>query len=169
MAEKTQNFVVSVFRSVSPFAVVVFLLLVTRVPFRASDMSMYVPLISLSFAFYFTLHRPGYVPIWTLFLLGIVDDFLGGGVVGLTSLILVSVPALLLDQRRFFKNRAFVVTWAGFALVCVAASSIIWIVATIRVGAPISPLPAFVQMAMTLMSYPILSWLFGTFERAVLR
>jgi rod shape-determining protein MreD len=166
---KSDNFIVSALRSLSPFVLVFLLLLVTRVPFRAGDMSMYVPLISLSFAFYFTLHRPRYVPIWSLFLLGLLDDFLAGGVVGLTSLILVSVPALLLNQRRFFRNRSFVVTWAGFALLCLGASAVIWLVETFRIGAPISPLPAVVQMAMTLLAYPIVSWIFGTFERAVLR
>ena len=169
MPGKANNLVVSVLRGVSPFVLVLLLLLVTRVPFRASDMSMYVPLISLSFAFYFTLHRPRYIPIWSLFILGLVDDFLAGGVIGLTSLILVSVPALLLNQRRFFKNRSFIVTWTGFALLCLGASTIIWLVEAFRIGAPISPLPALVQMAMTLLAYPILSWIFGTFERAAFR
>lgn len=169
MAAKADNLVVSALRSIAPFVLVFLILLVTRVPFRASDMSMYVPLISLSFAFYFTIHRPRYTPIWSLFLLGLADDFLAGGVIGLTSLILVSVPALLLNQRRFFRNRSFVVTWAGFALVCLGASSVIWLVEAFRIGAPISPFPAIVQLAMTLLAYPILSWIFGTFEKAVLR
>ena len=169
MPAKADNFIVSAVRSISPFVLVFLLLLVMRVPFRASDMSMYVPLISLSFAFYFTLHRPRYVPIWSLFVLGLLDDFLAGGVVGLTSLILVSVPAVLLNQRRFFRNRAFAVTWAGFALVCLGASAVIWLVEAFRIGALISPLAAMIQLAMTLLAYPLLSWIFGTFERAALR
>lgn len=169
MPAKADNIVVSALQSIAPFVLVFLLLLVTRVPFRASDMSMYVPLISLSFAFYFTIHRPRFTPILSLFLLGLVDDFLAGGVIGLTSLILVSVPALLLNQRRFFRNRSFVVAWAGFALVCLGASAVIWLVEAFRIGAPISPFPAIVQMAMTLLAYPVLSWIFGTFERMVLR
>lgn len=168
MLKRRDNAVVAVLRAVSPFLLVFVLLLIIRVPFRTSDLSMFIPLISLSFAYFFTIHRPGYVPIWSLFLLGLIDDFLSGGTIGLTSLILISVPALLLDQRRFFRNRPFVFTWAGFSLVCLAAIAVIWLVAVVNHGALISPLPAIIQLGMTLLTYPVLSWIFGRFERAFL-
>lgn len=169
MAAGLSGMIGNVLRLSSPFVLVFLLLLFTRLPFRTSDMSMYIPLVSLSFAYYFTLHRPGYVPLWTLFLLGVFDDFLSGGVIGLTSLILISVPALLLGQRRFFRSRSFIYTWAAFALVCLGASSAIWVVEAFRIGAVISPLPAIYQLAMTLLAYPVLSLVFGKLERGVLR
>jgi rod shape-determining protein MreD len=71
-------------RSISPFFVTMVLVLLSLVPLRIADLSPIVPALALIGVFFWSVHRPDLMPIWAVFLIGLVQDILTGSVIGPT-------------------------------------------------------------------------------------
>jgi len=156
-------------RNFSPFILAILLILIVRLPFRSDGLGMVIPHVSLIFVYYWTIHKPGLLPLWAVFVLGLLEDLLNGGTVGASSLILVLLASFLPDQRRFFVNRPFVEIWMGFMVISIGTFILFWLFSSFHVGFMLPISASLTQMLVTIAMYPILSWVFGRYERLVLR
>ena len=94
---------------------------------------------------------------------------IAGTPLGLTSLVLITVQAVAVSQRRFFHGKTFLVEWWGFMLVAPVAALASWVLASLYFGTLVAPRPLGFQLLLTITLYPVLAWLFARAQQHVLR
>lgn len=155
-------------RVFAPYLVAIVLMLLIRLLADSQSFGSFVPMVGLMFTFFWTLHRPLLVPFWAVFLLGLIEDIISVGPLGLTSILLLIVVAALHDQRKFFLNRAFALSWAGFAILSVLAYVVTWLLTSFHEMSAMPPLPLLAQVATTVLVFPLFAWLFGYLDKRVI-
>ncbi len=155
-------------RSLSPFAISLFLILLGMVPLHLPAISPVLPSLALIAVYYWSVHRPDLMPAWAVFLIGLFQDFLGGGVLGAGTLMLLLVHGIVNAQRRYVANASFLGLWFIFVLVAAAAEVTLWLLTSAYHGLLLDPKPAVFQCLMTIALYPCLAWVFVQLQRAFL-
>lgn len=134
-----------------------FLLNVISIPYPLS-LLLNAPFI-LIIIYYWTIHRPGLVPVWLVFAAGLCVDILGGLPIGLNALVFVLLRLFVVSQRRFLMGQGFTIIWLGFAMLNCAVHLVQWVVMSVLAWhiLPIEPLfsPVFLGIAF----FPIVSLL----------
>lgn len=130
-------------------------MLLARVPFHDSGAGPFIPLFSLIFAYFFRLHFPNAAPLWLLFAFGLLEDFLAGGTLGLTSLLLLLVAALLERKRALFAQASFFADILTFTVFSLAFAAIYWLVAGFVEARLLPPVPFLVQAGVTALAFPV--------------
>lgn len=147
-------------RSISPFFVTLLLVLFGLVPLHISDLSPIVPSLALIGVFFWSVHRADLMPIWAVFLIGLVQDVLTGGVIGPGIIGLLIAHALVVWQLRFFLSASFAMVWFAFLVVAAVAMTVTWLLTCIAMVTFVDPDPVFFQYLVTLAFYPCLAWAF---------
>ncbi len=157
-------------RCITPGLVTLILALVPVLPFGWNVPHPAVPALTLMAAYYWTLYRPDLLPPAAIFGIGIVQDLVGGGLVGVTALTLLITYGALLGQRKLFLGKPFWLAWAGFAVVAVAAAGLQYaLVALLYWRLPAAD-QAIMQAATSILAFPLLAWFFiRTHRRVVAR
>jgi rod shape-determining protein MreD len=156
-------------RQITPVLVTLALVTVTLVPTRIPHFAPVVPWLALAAVYYWAVHRPDLMPAGAAFAVGVYHDLAGGTALGVGVLILLLVHGLVATQRRFFLSRSFAVVWAGFAIIALGASVLLWLLNALLDWTLIDPRPAVFQFMTTVAAYPPLHWLFAQVQRTVLR
>lgn len=156
-------------RSLTPFAIAVLLVVLSLVPLRLPGYSPIVPWLTLAAVFFWTAHRPDLLPVWAVFLLGLFADLVGGGPLGVSSLALMIVQAVVRVQRRHILPHPFIVQWVIFALFALGAELLLLLLHVLAYGRGIDPEPALFQSLTTIAFYPVLALLFVQAQRSFLR
>jgi len=156
-------------RSLTPFALAILLVVLSLVPIRLGGYAPIVPWFTLMAVFFWTAHRPDLLPVWSVFLLGLFADLLGGGPLGVTSLALMLAQAAVKAQRRHILPHPFIVQWVVFALVAVGAELLLLFLHVLAFSRAIDARPAAFQALTTIAFYPPVAWLFVQAQRAFLR
>lgn len=97
-----------------PKLLALILLLVNFLPLKIPGMLFFFPLTSIMIIYFWCIYRPELMPLWFVFVLGVLQDALYGshlGVMGLAHLILW---VAVVSQRRLLVNEPFIVVWCGF-------------------------------------------------------
>lgn len=141
--------------NITPGIFTIFLILVARVAFGDSAAGMYIPLFSLTFTYFFRLHFPRSGRLWFIFALGLLEDFLSGGYLGLTPLVLLMVAALFERQRRIFLQGTFLTEIVIFTFFSLGFSLVYWLVASFVEAAILPILPFVIQGLATALVYPV--------------
>ncbi len=152
-----------------PVATTLLLVFLTVVPWRLPGFGPITPAFTLMAVFYWGLYRPDRLPYGAIFCLGLIQDLLSGTPLGMTSLVLLLVQGTLISQHRFLLGKSFLVTWCGFMLVAPAAAILSWIVGSVFFGAFLAPIPIVIQVLLTILLYPALTWVFGRIHQVVAR
>ena len=152
-----------------PFLSSVFLVLLTAIPIYLpgfGDIPINVGLIA---AFYWAIYRPDLFPAIAAFFLGLWQDILIGGPVGLYSIILLLTNWLIVSQRRFFQGKSFVIIWCSFSIVSLSTATLSWIIFCGLNVAFVSPIAVFFQAFLTIGAFPFVAWLLARVQHALLR
>ena len=152
-----------------PFAITVFLILLSVVPTGIDGFSVVTPSFVAISVFYWSIHRPYLMGAPLCFLLGVLFDFLTGTPVGLTSLLLLVVHGIALSQRRIFIGKSFALTWFGYVLVAFIAAILSWIIACLYSLAFLPLTPILLQFALSVLVFPLFAWGFGMLQNNLLR
>lgn len=155
-------------RSLAPAAVTIMLMLVNLVPSQMTGYERVAPSFVLMSVYYWTIHRPDLLPPLAVFLIGLLEDLLGGGPVGLHALILMMVQWTILTQRGFFLSSTFTMMWLGFAVVVAGSAFILWLAATVASLELVAIDALLVQGLLTLTLFPLMAWLLIHVHRAFL-
>ncbi|MCW5730286.1 MAG: rod shape-determining protein MreD [Alphaproteobacteria bacterium] len=156
-------------RRLAPSLFGIALILLALLPFGLPQFSSVMPLLSVIAVYYWGVYRPDLLPAWAAFALGLVEDALSGGPLGLMALVLALVQGVCVSQRRFLAGAGFVVGWSGFALVAGGAALFIWSVSSLYYLHLFDPRQALAQWALTVFAYPLLAWTFLLAERRMLQ
>jgi rod shape-determining protein MreD len=136
------------------FTAVIFVL-AGVVPAGVPGFSSVTPLLSVAAVFFWVIARPGLMPPAAVFGIGLLQDVLTGGPIGLWALTLLLVQYLSLSQRQFLVGQAFLLSWFGFASIVAGAALLSWSAACIYYDVFLSPATVFVQAALTVLVYPV--------------
>lgn len=156
-------------RSLFPFALTLLLVMVSIVPLRIPDLSPIVPSLGIIAVYYWVIYRPELMPGWAVFLLGLVQDLLGGGPLGIHALVFLLLVAAVGAQRRFLATGSFAFVWAIFLPVAAATFFLIWLLYCLNLDLLIDARSVTFQYFTTVAVYPCLAWLFAQAQRAVIR
>ncbi len=156
-------------RAITPVLLTFLLLVISRLPFGIEGLESAMPLLTLMAAYFWTIYRPNLMPSIALFLLGLLQDLVTGGPLGLMALVLLLVHWLVDAQRRVFLGKSFVVAWWGFGLVALGAEGVIWLLACIYYDDLLGVKPFAFQFMLTVAIYPCFAWLFSWVQRAIVK
>jgi rod shape-determining protein MreD len=155
-------------RQSTPVVVTLLLTVLSVVPVHLPAASTLAPDIVLIAVFYWTVHRPDLMRLWTVFVIGLLSDVLSGTALGVHPLVLVLVHAAIISQHKVFRGASFGMVWWAFSLIAPAAHVVAALVAFATAGA-LPDLSLFLlRLVLTIGFYPALAWLLGRAQRALL-
>lgn len=156
-------------RNLAPFAVTVMLVLLGLVPLPIPDYQPVAPLLAAAAVFYWTIHRPDLMRPGPAFAIGLLQDLLTGGPLGVNALLLVLLHAAVLNQRRVLLASTFSLMWFGFVLVMMGVACIQWL-AFSALNATLLPFgPALFEALLTVALFPPVAWILIRVHRAFLQ
>ena len=153
----------------TPTLLTILLVPVSLVPLQIPNAGPVFPDIILIAIYYWSVYRPDLMPYWMVFMIGLLQDLLGGDALGVSSMIFLAVYGAVVAQRRFFMSRSFVMIWAGFVMVAAGVVVLSWGLQTMVLGRQVHLGPAVFQYLTTIAAYPLLAWLFAQTQRLVLK
>jgi rod shape-determining protein MreD len=140
-----------------PGLLTLLLVLIGAVPIGAPLIGPVLPAFGLVAVFVFAIHRPDLMPHWLAFLIGVIQDLVIGGPLGLNALLLLSVQGICSSQRRFLAGRPFWLVWLGFALIALPAAVAQWLIACAYLTALVPIRDSLMQATVTLALFPIVA------------
>jgi rod shape-determining protein MreD len=153
----------------TPALLTTLLVLPSVLPIESPGIGEIAPMLTVMAVFYWSVYTPELLPPWLAFAVGLLQDLVSGGPVGMMALILVLVATYVATQRRIFLSRSFVVGWGGFALIALAVAAGSWAVASLYFASLLRPAPMLLQALITVMLYPGLVWLLARAQITMMR
>ncbi len=148
-----------------PVSLSLVFILLGLVPVGVGTGGTIAPIFTLTVVYFFAVHRPEFFPPWAVFFVGIVQDVMSGGPMGLFTVVLLAGYGLTHAQRLFLIGRGFSTMWMGFAVVCGLAAAISWFGASVHYGFVVNPLPLLMQAGITALVYPPCSFILTRVNR----
>lgn len=156
-------------RNLAPFAVTVMLALIGLIPVPAPSYAPVAPFLTAIAVYYWAIHRPDLMRPGTAFLIGLLQDLLTGGPLGVNALVLVLIHWTVMTQRRVLMASSFAMMWVGFVLVMLGVACVQWL-AFSALNATILPFnPALFQALLTTAMFPAVAWILIRVHRAFLQ
>lgn len=153
-------------RALIPILSLVVLAFLGAIPLRLPDVDLLTPAWTLMALYYWAIYRPELTPAPAVFLVGLLQDLMAGGHLGLSAFTLLVVYGLVVSQRRFLHGKSFGVNWWGFMLVAAGAAFLKWIAASILAGWPIDPRSQIFAVLLTIALYPPVVLLLSQIHKA---
>ena len=156
-------------RSITPFGLSLILLVLSVLPTHIPGYMQIAPVLALISVYHWAIYRPNLLPIFAVFILGLLQDLLLGTPVGLYILVFLTVYGVVLSQRRFFVGKSFIFFWFGFAVISMLASiesyflGSIWNVILLDFNA------ATFQYLILLGIFPAVAWVFLRWQQVFLQ
>lgn len=156
-------------REATPAILALALIVLDVVPLRLPEFAVIVPSFALMSVYYWTLYRADLMPAPVVFGLGLFQDVVSGGPLGVGAFVLLATYGAVLTQRRVLMRRPFAIGWFGFIGVALASFTLNWLIMTALSLTLFDPLAATMQYVMTVALYPPVAGLFVALHRAWVR
>lgn len=150
-----------------PAVATLLLVLVGTIPFGVPYLGPVMPSLAIAAVYYWAARRPSALPLPATFALGLVQDSLVGTALGQSAVILLAVQAVVGTQRRLLMAKPFHVFWFGFACLAPGAAMLRWTMDAVMVGGIPPVVPALVQIALTIVAFPVVAWFMARIEHAL--
>ena len=155
-------------RRIAPAAATLFLVLLAATPLHIPGFVQVMPLLPLIGIYHWTLYRPDLMPGRAVFLIGLMQDIVGGGPLGFYTAVFLVAHGVTLSQSRFFVGKGFAVLWVGFAVVAAGAAIVAWAAMALLSGTLVAASAPLFQYLLTVGVFPILSRMFLHWQRGML-
>lgn len=144
-----------------PMVFAFILLIFSSVPLYIAGTPSFFPAIDIMIVFYWSSQRPGALPNWFIFLLGVFRDVVEGLTLGVGSFVYLITKFMVVASRRIYRRANFLVIWQGFAIVALLAITLKWLLVSFIMGFTLSPDNAIMQFMLSVAIYPAMHWLFN--------
>lgn len=151
-----------------PVATTILAALVSILPLRIPGYAALTPAFTLMAAYHWTIYRPDLLPPLALFAIGLIEDLLVGGPVGVTALLLLLTYVAVLSYRRYFVDRTFPFVWTGFTLLAIVAMLGLWALHCLLEGVLLDLRTTLFRAVLTIAIFPLASFLLGRAQRALI-
>lgn len=155
-------------RRLTPFGLTVLLVLINVLPIQVPGFSRVMPLLPLMSIFLWSVHQPGLMPAYAVFLIGLLQDILTGAPLGVNALIYLVAYGTVVWRRRFLIGKSFAVIWVGFSLVAAGGMALGWLLVSAFHGVMLAPDALAFQYILSLGVFPLLSWAFMRWQQTFL-
>src|ERR1700730_4057484 len=142
--------------------------LVPLEPFHLDGYAALTPAFTLMATYHWSIYRPNLLPAPWLFLIGIIQDLLSGGLPGETAVTLLLARAILLPQRHYFIDRPFPFIWAGFTLLTGGAILFSLALHSLLAAELLDLRGSVLRGVLTISVFPIASFLLGRSQRVLI-
>ena len=155
-------------RAAAPTLLGIFGVFLLAAPLRLFEGAVATPLIPLVVVYFWSLYSPGHLPAASVFLIGLLQDLLSGGPLGLWPAVYLAVQYIAVSQQSYFLGREVHVVWMGFAVAAASVSLILWLFMSLMSTAllPLGGLAS--QMLTTIAVFPVFAVAFGNLHRRVI-
>ena len=147
-------------RGAIPLLIGLVLAVIPFVPYGMPGLNVTIPALTLPLVYYWALNRPGVMPTFVAFMLGLWQDVLVGGPLGLMALLLVLMRGIAETQRPVFRTQSAVIIWFAFGIISLALSVLSWLIACWWYWTLVGIVPFLVQWGLGLLVYVPLTVLF---------
>ena len=154
--------------NVLPIATTVVAALLSIEPLRIGGFTALTPAFTLMAVYYWTLYRPDLLPALSLFIIGVIQDLLSGGLPGATAIMLLLVRAIVSSHRRYLVDQPFPFIWAGFTLLTGGAMLFLWALHSLLAGNVLELRDPILRAVLTISIFPVASLLLGRTQRAMI-
>ncbi|MEX6632059.1 rod shape-determining protein MreD [Hyphococcus lacteus] len=142
--------------------------IILAAPIRLFEGFAPTPIIPLVVVFFWSIYGPDSLPSVSVFLIGFVQDLLTGGPLGLWAMVYLFTQFIVMSQRSYFLGREQKVVWVGFAFAAAGAGIILWLVMSLMSGVLLPVRSLVLQLAATILIYPLFGAAFSELHRRVL-
>jgi rod shape-determining protein MreD len=141
-------------RNLLPAASVLLSVMLTALPVGLPSLTVVMPVFTLMSIYYWTLSRPELMAAPFIFLIGLFQDSLSGAPMGLSAIVFLSGHYFVISQRRLLTGQSFALTWFGFSVLALMASTLAWIIVCIFYSLIVPVGPSAIQAFLTIVLYP---------------
>lgn len=145
-------------RGALPFLSILILILLMQLQYRLFFLDNLFPYLSLAAIYYWSIFKPHLVPVSALFILGLLQDILSGGPLGMTALLFILVRIFVVRQGSRFLEREFLFSWLFFIFVALLFGFLNWLIASVYLKEIQFFWNAFGQSMLTIAVFPVISW-----------
>ncbi len=156
-------------REATPALLTLVLIVFDVVPLRLPEFAVIVPSFALMSVYFWTLYRADLMPAPVVFGLGVFQDILSGGPLGVGAFVLLAAHGAVMNQRRVLMRRTFAIGWFGFFGVALGAFTLNWLIMTALSLTLFDPLAAGMQYIMTVALYPLVAGAMVALQRGWVR
>jgi rod shape-determining protein MreD len=156
-------------RSFIPFGLSLILVVLSVLPTHIPGYMQIAPILALISVYHWAIYRPNLLPIFAVFILGLLQDLLLGTPVGLYVLVFLTVHGVVLSQRRFFVGKSFIFFWFGFAVISMLASIESYFLGSIWNAILLDFNAATFQYLILLGIFPVVAWVFLRWQQVFLQ
>jgi rod shape-determining protein MreD len=153
--------------SIIPFLTILFLIIIMMLPYKISVIGDIMPFLTLIGVYYWSVFRARRLPIWTVFILGMLQDILLGSPIGMMSLLLIVVQQIIFIQGRQFLERDFIFNWVVFVMLAFGFGVASWGIASLYIREILDFWNVLGQVLMTIAFYPVITLLLGLTRKYV--
>ena len=154
-----------IFEFIIPVLTIIVSVILSILPYGALGSIPLAPLLGLIALFFWSLYRPGLVPPFLVFAIGLYHDLLTTGPLGLWALTYVIFSGYFVEQRSFFVGKTSSELWVAFLLGLFVSLIVVWGISCLYYLKLLSPIPIVVQGVMTLLLYPVWTRVLMIFHR----
>lgn len=153
--------------AVIPFLTILMLIILMVLPYNLPLISDIMPFLTLISVYYWSVFKPEFLPIWVVFILGVLQDILMGSPLGLMPLLLIIVQQFIFIQGRQFLERDFIFNWFVFVMLVIGFGIMSWGISSLYFRAMLDYWDVLGQIFMTIAFYPVITWLLGLTKKYV--
>lgn len=148
-------------RGAIPFLSSLALILVMQLQFKISFLDNMFPCLSLMAVYYWCIFKPHLMPVSVVFFLGLLQDILSGGALGMMALLLIFVRVFVVRQGSRFLEREFLFSWVVFIIVSLMYGALNWAISTAYLKDAQNIWTALGQSLLTIATYPLVVFFLG--------
>ncbi len=152
--------------AVTPFLLALFCVMIYVAPLRIGNLNIPMPLLPFMAIYFWVMTRPQYMPFYAIFLIGLFQDALTGGPMGLWAGSYLLGAAIMSTQAEVIAGRGRSALWLGFLLAAMILFMLVWGAARLSLGPSPSGGRLGLELLITLLAYPIISRGFSMIQRA---
>lgn len=135
--------------------------LISLIPLGLVSHWLVFPVLALTAVYFWAINQPTLLPPVLVFVIGLAQDLLSGGPIGLWAFVYLVAYAAILSQRNLLFALPFVMLWGGFLIVAMGAGVLVWMVGSFYYSQVLSFSPIALQVAATALIYPLMSKIFS--------
>lgn len=153
-----------IIRLITPAFLCLLCIILSLIPNQIPYWSSFFPMFDLLFLYFWCVYRPQLMPLWFVFVLGIIQDAVYGTftdsnlniIMGTTSFILILYRTSTISQQKVLIKERFIMVWLGFLVLSLAAVFLEWLLFMIFSGQFYWSHKLLIQWAITVLLYPVL-------------
>lgn len=155
-------------KATTPTLLGLFGVILLALPVRLFEGTIPTPFLPLVVVFFWSIYGPSYLAAPSVFAIGLLQDLITGGPVGLWPTIYLATQYVVTSQRAYFQGREQQVVWMGFGVVGLGVATLLWLVMSVISGTLLPVTQVGIQMLATIAAFPLISGLFKHLHQRVI-